>query len=208
LIRSRRLAVSAVLAILLATAGVFGLAGRNNAEFVLAKPVFAHGVVDQSNLLPVIITNRVVRQILAFQPQGQEFVPSTPILVAVDVGLDTLNAGSGDDTITVNIRKGSISDPVLATASQNVPDGFVGLRHFDFSSPLQVTPCDTYVLEVEATEVTHGWVGFGPPDPYPAGSNIISGSVQPPGEDYVFQTYTEEDEDAKECDKEDDRKDY
>ncbi len=125
-IRRWRLAVSAVLILLLAAAGVFGLALHNNAGnglhppgVILAKPVLAHGVVDQSYLPGSANTAGWV--IKYFQPLAQEFTPSAPMLAGVDVDLVTINARDGDATITVNIRKGTISNPVLATASQIVP---------------------------------------------------------------------------------------
>jgi hypothetical protein len=166
-IRSWRLAVSAALVLLLAAAGVFGLALHNNAGdglnpsgLVLAKPVFAHGVVDQIYIRTADTSvNEAACAIIYCQPFGQEFTPSAPVLVGVDVELVATNA-SGDDTITVNIRKGNIGNPVLATASQIVPESIhAGLMHFDFPSPLAVTPGETYVLEVQATKSTHAWSG-------------------------------------------------
>jgi uncharacterized repeat protein (TIGR01451 family) len=201
-IRNRRLAVSAILVILLATAGAFGLAERNNSGnvpgssgFVLEKPVFAHGVVDQSYIRTADTSvNEAACAIIYCQPFGQEFTPSAPALVGVDVELVATNA-SGDDTITVNIRKGNIGNPVLATASQIVPESIdAGLMHFDFPSPLAVTPGETYVLEVQATKSTHAWSGS-KQDLYPRRQAIVYGRLAEEEEglegwDLYFQTYT------------------
>src|SRR6266487_2086320 len=112
--------------------------------------IFAHGDVDQSNTVSGGGT-----QVLAHMPIGQEFTPSQPILVAVDVAFRGSDSG-GFDTITVNIRKGTITSPILATTSQVVPGCSLTppancLVHFDFPTPLLVNPGDKYVLELQAT---------------------------------------------------------
>jgi len=149
---------------------------------------FAHGNIDQSN--PGGIGGS---QILAHMPVGQEFTPSQDILVAVDVKLG-LATDEGSDTITVNIRKGTITSPILATASQVVapcpdtPPFSCGLVHFDFPAPLLVNPGDTYVLELQATKQTHAWTRDD--GGYPAGVAILQGVVEP-AFDFSFQTYAE-----------------
>jgi hypothetical protein len=149
--------------------------------------VFAHDIVDQSN--PVGAGGS---QILAHMPLGQEFTPTQPILTAVDVNLG-LAINDGADMLTVNIRKGTITSPILATTSQMVapctdtPPYACGLVHFDFPTPLLVNPGEIYVLELQATNRTHGWIGA---DGYPGGSAIIQGVVEPDF-DYSFQTYAQ-----------------
>jgi hypothetical protein len=208
-IPSWRLAVSAVLILLLAAAGVLGLAVRNSTGnvvnppgFVLEKSVLAHGIVDQSYLPGSADTASWVMRY--FQPIGQEFTPSASVLAGVDVDLRTINARDGDATITVNIRKGTISNPVLATASQIVPAYTPGapregLTHFDFPSPLAVTPGQKYVLEVQATTPTHMWRGYNEAASshpvYPGGQAIFSGRlaedvVEFGDSDLFFQTYS------------------
>ena len=110
-----------------------------------------------------------------------------PLWSGVDVGLGTANSGSGNDTLTVNIRKGDITSAVLATKSQLVTDGFDGLLHFDFPSSLAVTPGDLYVLEVKATVATFAWKSNS--GGYADGRGIISGSPSA-GLDFQFQTFT------------------
>lgn len=150
--------------------------------------VFAHGNVDQSN--PVGAGGS---QILAHMPVGQEFTPSQPILVAVDVNLG-LAIDEGVDTLTVNIRQGTITSPVLATTSQvvapcpNIPPFSCGLVHFDFPAPLLVSPGDTYVLEVQATNETHAWTRAD--GGYSGGAAILQGVVEP-ALDFSFQTYSQ-----------------
>jgi hypothetical protein len=210
-IRSRRLAVSVVLTILLAATGVFGLAGCNNAGnagdvstspgFILAKPVFPHSVVDQSYIRTAdAATNEHACTIVYCQPLGQEFTPSAPVLGGVDVELWTANSGHGDNTITVNIRKGTIENPVLATASQIVPKStgaapHGGLTHFDFPSPLAVTLDEKYGLEVQATKPTHQWRGPTSGVLYPGGQAILQGRLAEDSDlvedaDLFFQTYS------------------
>lgn len=152
-----------------------------------AQPiVIVHESVDQSFLQ---IDGAV--QILYFSPAGQEFTPTQPFLVAVDVGLWGFNPQSGDDTITVIIRKGTIGAPVLATQSQVVLASFVGLAHFRLLTLLPVTPGDVYVLEVQATKPTHGWFDGQEGVGYPGGRAIQFG--EPEGRtDFAFQTYYSE----------------
>lgn len=140
----------------------------------------AHEFVDQS-----FVPTYGGRQILHFMPVGQEFTPTEPILVAVDVRLAGINTRSGDDTITAIIRKGTIGSPVLATESQIVWAFFRGLVHFHFPTPLSVIPGDVYVLELQATKGTHAWnydVG------YPGGSGVLFGQPEILT-DFAFQTY-------------------
>ena len=143
----------------------------------------AHGTVDQSSL-----ANTGSNTISSFQPAGQEFTPDESPLVGVAVGLDTANPGSGDDTLTVNIRKGDITSAVLATKAQVVTDGFAGLLHFDLPSPLTVTPGDVYVLEVQASKATFGWITN---DNDYSGGRAVKSGVASATSDFQFQTFTQ-----------------
>jgi hypothetical protein len=151
----------------------------------IASLSYAHGLVDQSN-----IGYGGGTLISVHTPIGQEFTPSQPILTGVDINFRAVY-DEGADTITVNIRKGTITAPVLATTSQlvdpcpNTAPYACPLIHFDLPTPLQVTPGDIYVLELLATRNTHAWMSIGG---YPAGSAIIQGIVEP-AFDYAFQTY-------------------
>jgi hypothetical protein len=151
--------------------------------------IFASGTVDQSN--PVTGGGS---QILAHMPIGQEFTPSQPILSAVDIAF---RGGEGEaDTITVNIRKGTITSPVLATLSQVVaPCPFISspftcIVHFDLPAPLSVTPGDKYVLELQATKPFHAWQTDAGAGDYVGGAAILQGVVDP-ALDFGFQTYAQ-----------------
>jgi hypothetical protein len=177
-----------------------------DASFWLYRPPVAQpeptdlgiGVVDQSHLVTAASQGFNYLGLKSYL-SGQEFTPTAPVLTGVDVHLATVTRG-GDDTITVNIRKGNIENPVLATASQSVPEGFDGLKHFDFPSPLIVTPGDTYILQVQATKPTHAWSGtsaatrlglrlFQSEVFYPGGRAIVFGRLAEDS-DMLFQTYT------------------
>jgi hypothetical protein len=150
----------------------------------------AHGVIDQSNLV-----DGGAQQILAHQPIGQEFTPSQPLLVAVDIALFG-SAEPGSGAITVNIRQETITAPVLATTSQVVSAcqadelPFTCMVHFDFPAPVLVTPGMVYVLELQTTTPIHAWQGDAFGGDYPGGSAIIQGIVDP-HKDYGFQTYAQ-----------------
>src|SRR6266498_2169460 len=77
--------------------------------------VLAHGNVDQSN--PVGAGGS---QILANGPVGQEFTPSQPILVAVDVNLSSA-IDEGSDILTVILRQARLAPPPFATTSRSRP---------------------------------------------------------------------------------------
>ncbi len=173
--------VGIAVGVLLLAAGAFAIPENAAALSTLPIPIpIAHEFVDQS-FLPWYAS----RQILHFSPVGQEFTPTEPILVAIDVRLDGINTHRGDDTITAIVRKGTIGSPVLATESQIVGAFFRGLVHFHFPTPLSVIPGDVYVLELQATKPTHGWIfDVG----YPGGRGILFGQPEILT-DFAFQTY-------------------
>jgi len=142
----------------------------------------ATGVVDQKQEYP-----GNVWRILSDAPIGQEFVPSLSPLIGVDVYIDDLDV-SGDDTLILNIRQGTITNPILGTVSQSVHQGLHAWIHYDLSSPLSVTVGSTYVLELTATTDRFGWAGGALPNLYPLGSAILSGVVDPTV-DFAFRTY-------------------
>lgn len=146
---------------------------------------FAHGTVDQS----AVGSGAGALTINSRLPLRQSFIPSKPTLVAVDVRISTINPSFGADTLTVNIRKGSIGSPILATTSQLVAVGGGSpiFLHFDFPSPLSVIPGDAYILELIATTFTHAvFVSF---DNY-AGGVFIARGTGDSALDLDFQTYS------------------
>lgn len=156
----------------------------------MTTTAFAHGSIDQSNFIPGPAGGS---QILAHLPAGQEFTPSRPTLVGVDINL-RLALNEGPDTLTVNIRQGDIFSPILATTSKVVapcPDTSpfaCELEHFDFPATLAVTPGSIYVLELLSTKATHAWARHD--GNYSGGAAIIQG-IREPDFDFSFQTYSE-----------------
>jgi hypothetical protein len=124
-------------------------------------------------------------QILAFDPIGQEFKPSLPILEAVEVRVSS-PVPAGDDTITLTVREDTITGTVIATASQFLVQGFEGWVYFTLT-PVSVTPDSTYVIRLEATKTTFLW-DYGVGNPYPRGVAIESGNPIS-GQDFTFRTY-------------------
>ena len=143
----------------------------------MGSVVFAHGSIDQS-FLGFSSSNF---NIMANEPIGQQFIPDKNNIIGVDVFLT-----GGSETITANIRKDTITSPVLATKTQNLAAG-TGLFHFDFPSTLTVTPGDTYVLELDGTNNAKAWDDS--TDGYAGGCGIhSSGTIDCVG-DFKFQTY-------------------
>lgn len=95
-------------------------------------------------------------------------------LTDVDIMIETVNPGSGDDTIKVRIRELTISGTVLISVSQLVSDGFDGWMRFPILN-IKLTPGSLYVIEVSATRDTFGWGGTTSSDVY-AGRAIVGGT--------------------------------
>ena len=122
---------------------------------------------------------------------GQEFTPVAPILAAVDVRVE---AGNPGDILTVNIRKGTITSPILASTSRPISSPFptfqssdssAGWLHVDFPAPLAITPGDKYVLELLVDLPGSLGVNFSN-DLYPGGCLI---GVLSCTQDLAFRTY-------------------
>ena len=124
--------------------------------------------------------------IKSFEPIGQEFKPTLPILEAVEVNIITTANLGGDDTITLTIREGTIGGTVIATASNLVTQGFNGWLYFALT-PVSVLPESTYVIRLEVTKLTFGWQYY-PSDLYMRG-DAIEGGVSKSGQDFTFRTY-------------------
>jgi len=149
---------------------------------LFSSTVFAHGTVDQSQLL----TGGGNYQIKAFAQMGQEFTPSLSPLVAVDIFVLEFNPSFGSDTLTLNIRKGSITSPVLASKSLAVSTGTQTV-HFELPSALTVTTGDVYVWEIVAGKVTHA---LNLASSYPGGRAIRKGAILATS-DWRFVTYAD-----------------
>ncbi len=134
-------------------------------------------------------------QILAYEPEGQEFIPTNPTLVAIDVRLSDWNPPY-DDTISLNIRSANLDGPILATALKHLgsstnatPEG--AWIHFDLPTTTLV-PGSTYVIELQATNIsfavkTASNYSNDPSCNYPNGSFYLSNVQQP--QDMYFRTY-------------------
>jgi len=112
------------------------------ATLALARGAAAQQFVDQE-----FTCNDQFFQIQFLMPAWQSFTPAKPNLSAVELYLLDLNLPH-TDTVTVNVRAGSIAGPILATRALLVvpPPGTQWVR-FDLPSPIAVAPGGTYVIE-------------------------------------------------------------
>jgi len=127
--------------------------------------VMGHGSVDQSFTGPFNQALSIWTGFPDFQPIGQEFTPSISDLAAVDlIVFDTVGGTPpGEvDTITVTIWSGSIGGNMIGQKSQQVTT--IGAEsfnprtiHFDFDSPLTLTPGNIYVIQASSTQNFFGW---------------------------------------------------
>jgi hypothetical protein len=133
-------------------------------------------------------------QILAFMPQGQEFIPSEPSVAAIELLLEAFNPPYADN-LYVRIREGSIAGAILGTSSIETvyhPLAFDTFwQRFEFPTPVSVLPGEKYVYEVIATDASFalhyvqtatfnsdGTFSYGRCD-YPGGVMITGGDPYP-----------------------------
>ncbi len=153
-------------------------------------PAFAHGKIDQSATGP--------EHGIAYIPGErleQTFRPASDILSGVSLGMERLNGGPAN--VTVTIRSGGSAGTFLGSATILVPDFAPGepfdfstptrLVHFDFPDEISLIPDETYVIQVDADAPGPGWVSLGS-DVYPGGSGWARGQPFPNGEDFIFET--------------------
>lgn len=117
----------------------------------------------------------------------QEFVPSKPLLIGVDVKIKNANKDYGV-YVTVNIREGSIDNPVLRSKSRSVPKQFgPDWVHFKLD-PMTVKVGEIYVIEffTGAKNVRWHLAYHEVIDYYPLGESSISNSEIV---DFCFRTY-------------------
>ena len=124
---------------------------------------------------------------------GQEFRPTCTDLIGVDVYLSPgfTDPPVGTNTVTVNIRKGSVLDPIMASSTQQVEEPYKGAVHFPFEDVVPVSPGELYVLQVKASNTAHSWMyssigRYG----YPEGEAIQHG--KPLDGDHWFRTYCQQ----------------
>jgi hypothetical protein len=159
------------------------------AALVAAMPAFAHGVPDQVGDFPSGALAGCVSASLF-----QSFTPALTPLVAVGLGI--VPSGfypPAGKTVTVRIRQGSPTGPILAQASRFLHDDeFDPLVHFDLPAALAVTPGATYVIEVlhpgGPQLLLQAWVSQG--SVYAGGTFYdCSSPPVPRNEDARFTTY-------------------
>ena len=148
---------------------------------VLFSPTRSWGhpfTVDQANDIVLTRDGYIVG---AGGPTGQEFTPTGESLDVVELQMNTQTSTAG--TAFVRIRSGSITGPILGVSgSVDLFDqgGRFVLTHFDFLSPVPLTPGGIHVIEVvHADGGTLGVFssGFGN-DFYPGGTAISMGELQ------------------------------
>jgi hypothetical protein len=120
-----------------------------------------------------------VTQIQSGMPIGQEFVPSFSATVGVDLRLCDFNVGFPPAPVTVLLREGTITGPVVpgseVTLVPDVPTGFEGAWEvFRFDAPLTLSTGETYVIEASTTTPKWGWTGYNS-ECYEAGGNYYNG---------------------------------
>ena len=112
------------------------------------------GTVDQShtgNFCPACAGFSIGN----FGNLGQEFTPTASNLVAVDLQLADFKMLIGQTyPVTVNIRSTTVTGPILGTTTMTITGagginlGTPRIDHFDFSTPIPLTPNNLYVIEV------------------------------------------------------------
>lgn len=143
----------------------------------------AHGTIDQSYLIGTAVTCTLPSCVV-----GQEFTPTVSSLTAVDLFLVSFlpTTPGSPVSVTVNIRSGTIAGLILGSKTQiiNAP-AVMSQVHFDFDSPVTLTPGAIHVIQVQSTS-NLGW-GADFCGAYPGGVGI---QVFPdPCRDFRFVTY-------------------
>lgn len=153
-------------------------------SFIPASAFAYSGVIDQSNGPG---TNS--SQIDYYEPCGQEFVPTMPTLIGVELYLYASVNANGNSTITINIRPDSITEIPIATQSYLIPSNYPrpgAWVYCEFTTPVSVIPGNTYVLEVDSDTSYHMWYTTG--NTYLVGDMIKQGSIDA-SRDWSFRTY-------------------
>jgi hypothetical protein len=112
---------------------------------------------------------------------GQSFTPQLPSVEFVRLYLGSSVTNGLGETVYINLRANSITGPILgATASAQIPDGFLGPMDWLFATPVSVTPGVTYFLEPVFPVSGGSWQTLVLPNAlgsaYPGGDLISNGS--------------------------------
>jgi hypothetical protein len=95
-----------------------------------------------------------------------------------DYFFDTYGAGN---SLTVNLRAGSIGGAILRTAVATVPLMAATLFHVDFPTTIATTPGSPYVIELQQAVQSMRWYIVNPGGGYPGGTAITSGVIESGG---------------------------
>jgi hypothetical protein len=150
------------------------------------------GVGDQSFEPTDCTTSSMARRVSEFEPLAQTFTPTQPSLIGVEVYLHFQGIPEWD-TMTVNIRDGSIAGPILASATSFVAEsGALGaaFHRFDLPAPLSLTVGHVYALELDGNNYSAFWRGCNA-NGYSGGMSIQSGAPVS-GQDLFFRTVAAE----------------
>ena len=90
--------------------------------------------------------------------------------------------------LTVSIRSGTISGPLIGSTTATVPLTAYALIHVDFPGTIPLAPASPYVIELNESVRSMRWFIVDPGGAYLGGSAITNGVSDPNG-DYIFQTY-------------------
>ena len=150
----------------------------------LSQGVYAHGNLDQTTTTcPCNAVgslggpNNIIRY--------QEFVPTQSGLVSIEIEIQSNNLASVNP-ITVNLRNGGPTGAIIGTTTTHTglpPAVSTGTAHFDFGSPIALTPGNLHTIEIEINDGSSDilWVG-NTGNPYPLGASYsrFAGSLGTP----------------------------
>lgn len=127
-----------------------------------------------NDAVPVLGGGQTMQQIAS--PWGESFTPGLSSVGFVRLALDDENVNDGlGVTLSLNLRADSITGTILSSADPVVlPNGFVGVKDFIFSTPVSVTPGTTYYFE-PVVESGGSWGILGGGNTYDGGTRIIAG---------------------------------
>jgi len=116
----------------------------------------------------------------AAQPFGQSFTPDFSSIGFIRLVIfDGTGGAAGSGTLSINLRAGSITGPILGTTDPVVlPPAFSGLVNFYFSAPISLTPHETYAFQPVVLAGSR-WGTFMDQYNYPGGSAFSVGSPLP-----------------------------
>jgi hypothetical protein len=116
-----------------------------------------------------------------YQPVGQSFIPTLSSVGFVELYLyegDVLSSVGG--TVYVNLRSESINGTIQgSTSAISLPDNFVGIVTFLFSTPVLLTPGMTYYLQPVIQSGSAGFASYVTDGSYLGGAEIIQGVTIP-----------------------------